>query len=345
VRSEGYEWGLTVNPVRSNDWNWDLTASFTHYKAHIQSLSPTFAPSGYIFASYDGKTKVKIAEGEEIGNIYEENPILTVKSGKYAGMALLDSEGGEFQKSSDEKDRGQLGNYNPDYILGLNTSLRYKGFTLNLVGSLRVGGKYVSVNQQYLESNGRASTTLGSGPDNPWWNGGRDADHGGMVWPAEGASDYDVINANNDEQRSDFQDASYAKGVFLNPDYDGDPEEATDADYIVNGADPNNTFYQFPYNSYGDVIWDFSSSRTYDATNFKLREVSLTYAFPSSLTSKIRMNNVNLSLIGRNVFQWNASGRHEDPESAFTGVGVNQGVLRATLPSIRSVGFRLLFDF
>jgi TonB-linked SusC/RagA family outer membrane protein len=345
VRSEGYEWGLTVNPVRSNDWNWDLTASFTHYKAHILRLSPKFAPSGYIFASYDGKTKVKIAEGEEIGNIYEENPILRVKSGKYAGMPLLDSEGGEFQKSSDEKDRDQLGNYNPDYILGLNTSVRFKSLTLNVVGSLRVGGKYISVNQQYLESNGRATTTLGSGSDNPWWHGGRDAAHGGGAWPAEGSSDFDNINANNDGQRSDFQDASYAKGVFLNPDYDGDPAEATDDDYIVNGADPNNTFYQIPYNSYGDVIWDFSSSRTYDATNFKLREVSLTYAFPSSLTSKIRMNNVNLSFIGRNLFQWNASGRNEDPESAFTGVGVNQGVLRATLPSIRSAGFRLVFDF
>jgi TonB-linked SusC/RagA family outer membrane protein len=345
VRSEGYEWGLTVNPVRSNNWNWDLTASFTHYDAHILRLSPQFAPNGYIFASYDGKTKVKIAEGEEIGNIYEENPILRVKSGKYAGMPLLDSEGGEFQNSSDEKDRGQIGNFNPDYILGLNTSLRYKGFTLNLVGSLRVGGKYVSVNQQYLESNGRAFTTLGSGPDNPWWNGGRDEAHGGGAWPAEGSSDYDAINSNNDGQRSDFNDASYAKGVFLNPDYDGDPAEATDADYIVNGADPNNTFYQIPYNSYGDVIWNFSATRSYDATNFKLREVSLTYAFPNSLTSKIAMNNLSLSLIGRNVFQWNASGRHEDPESAFTGVGVNQGVLRATLPSIRSIGFRLLFDF
>jgi hypothetical protein len=50
-------------------------------------------------------------------------------------------------------------------------------------------------------------------------------------------------------------------------------------------------------------------------------------------------------LIGRNVFQWNASGRNEDPESAFSGVGVNQGILRATLPSIRSMGFKLAFDF
>lgn len=343
VRNEGYEWGLTLNPVRTKDWNWDVTTTFTHYKAHILHLSPKFAPAGYIFASYDGKTKVKIAEGEEIGNIYEENPILRVKTGKYAGMPLLDDSGGEFQKSSKETDRSQLGNYNPDFIMGLNTTLRYKRFSLNIVASYRKGGKYVSVNQQYMESNGRAVTTLSSGPDNPWWMGGRNAALGGMAWPAEGSSAFENINANNDGQRSDFHDASYAKGVFINPNFDG--TTPTDADYIVNGADPNNTFYQIPYNSYGDVIWDFTATRTYDATNVKLREVSLTYTLPNSITSKLHMNNVNIALIGRNVFQWNASGRNEDPESAFSGVGVSQGVLRATLPSVRSIGFKLGFDF
>jgi hypothetical protein len=345
VQSKGFEWGLTVSPIRSKDWSWDISASFTHYKAHITSLSPKFAPNGYVFADYDGKTRVKIAVGEEIGNIYEQNPILRVKTGKYAGMPLLDGEGGEFQNSPDEKDRAMLGNYNPDYILGGNTTLRYKSFSLNLVGSFRKGGKYISVNQQYLESNGRVNTTLSSGDNNPWWSGGRTPELGGHPWPAEGSSAYEAINNNNDGQRSDFNDASYAKGVFLNPNYTGDPAEATDADYIVNGADPNNTFYQFPYNSYGDVIWNFSSTRTYDATNFKLREISLTYTLPNALTSKISVSNVNVSLIARNVFQWNASGRNEDPESAFTGVGVNQGILRATLPSIRSMGFKVAFDF
>jgi hypothetical protein len=71
-----------------------------------------------------------------------------------------------IQNSPDETDRAMLGNYNPDYILGMNTTLRYKGFSLNLVGSFRKGGKYVSVNQQYMESNGR-STTLSSGPTTP----------------------------------------------------------------------------------------------------------------------------------------------------------------------------------
>ncbi len=345
VRNKGFEAGLTFVPVRTKDWYWDFTTTLTHYKAHILRLSPKFAPNGYVFASYDGKTKVKIAEGEEIGNIYEENPILRVQSGKYAGMALLDGDAGEFQKSSNEKDRAQLGNYNPDYIVGMNTTVKYKQFTLNLVGSLRMGGKYVSVNQQYMDSNGRSIESLGTAndPNNPFWSGGRDADHGGHPWPAVGASKYAEINANNDGQHADFSDAGYAKGVFINPNFAG--TTPSDADYIVNGADPNNTFYQYAYNSWGDCIWNFTSTRVYDATNFKLREVSLTYTVPNEVTSKLKIFNVNVSLIGRNLVQWNASGRHEDPESAFSGVGVSQGILRATLPSVRSVGFKLALDF
>ena len=347
VTSKGYEWGLTVTPVRSKNWNWDVSASFTHYKATITKLSDKFAPNGYIFANYDGKTVVKIAKGEEIGNIYEQNPILRVKSGKYKGMPLLDGEGGEFQNSPDNADRRQLANFNPDFILGLNTTLRYKRFSINIVGSLRKGGQYISVNQQYLESNGRVATTFGTkGTNNPYWEGGRDASLGGLPWPAAGSSQYEAINNNNDGQRTDkVDDASYAKGVFVNPDYAGDPDNVKDEDYIVNGADKNNTFYQYPYNSYGDVIWNFSSTRTYDATNFKLREISIAYTLPDKLISKYKMNNLTLSLIGRNIFQWNKSGRHEDPESAFSGVGTNQGILRATLPSIRSYGIKLGVNF
>jgi len=346
VRNKGFEIELGVTPVKSKNFSWDLSASFTKYKAVITRLSDKFAPNGYVFADYGRDEKVKIAVGEVIGNMYEKNPVLRVKTGKYAVQPLLDGSGGEFENSGDERDRARLGNFNPDFILGINTSFRYKQFSLNLVGSLRYGGKYVSVNQKYMESDGMTQTTISSGPDNPWWSGGRDASQGGHAWPAQGASEYEAINNNNDGQASySLNDASYAKGVFLNPNYTGDPANATDADYIVNGADPNNTFYQIPTNSYGDVIWNFTSTRTYDATNFKMREISIAYTLPNSLVSRYKIQNVTFSLIGRNLFQWNKSGRHEDPESAFQGVGTDQGILRATLPSIRSYGFKLSVAF
>ncbi len=344
VSNKGFEWGLTVIPVKSKDWNWSITGSFTHYLAKISRLSAQFAPNGYIFAGYDGKTDVKIAKGEQIGNIYEDHPILKVLTGKYKGMPILDGSGGEFQDGNGA-DREMLGNYNPKFIFGINQTLRYKNWSLTAVGSLRYGGKYVSVNQQYMDSNGKSVESLSSGPNNKYWSGGRNAAYGGHAWPAANASIYGAIN-NNTQNWAPLteHDASYAKGVFVNPNIDSGVA-SSDADYIVNGADPNNTFYQQPTNSWGDCIWDFTATRTYDATNFKLKELALTYTLPNAISQKLSVNNVNISFIGRNVFQWNANGRHEDPESAFSGVGTNQGILRATLPSIRSLGFKLGFDF
>lgn len=347
VTNKGIEIGLTINPVKSNDWNWSVTGSFTHYKATMTSLSDQFLGSGgYYFANYDGKTMVKVAPGEVIGNIYEQNPILRVTSGKYAGMPLLDDDG-KFQNSG-AADRQQIGNYNPNYILGLNTTLTYKRFSLNMVGSFRVGGKYVSVNQQYMDSNGRSIESLSSGDNNPYWKGGRDASMGGLPWPAVGSSDYQEMNDYNDPNHNDnLNDAGYAKGVWLVPGSDA----SNDANYVVNGADPKNTFYDFTYNAFGDVIWNFAGLRSYDATNFKMREISLNYNLPTALATKMKLTNVNLSFIARNVFQWNKSGRNEDPETAFTNVAGTgggagaQGVLRATLPSIRSLGFKLSLSF
>ena len=92
-------------------------------------------------------------------------------------------------------------------------------------------------------------------------------------------------------------------------------------------------------------LWNFTSTRTYDATNFKLREIALAYSIPNTITDKIKLYDVTISLIGRNLFQWNKSGRNEDPESAFSGAGTNQGILRATLPSVGSYGFKIGLNF
>ena len=114
VRNKGFEIELGVTPVKTKDFTWDFSASFTKYKAVITRLSDKFAPNGYVFADYGRDEKVKIAVGEEIGNMYEGKPVLRIKSGKYAGQPLLDASGGEFQNSSDERDRARLGNFNPD---------------------------------------------------------------------------------------------------------------------------------------------------------------------------------------------------------------------------------------
>ncbi|MEL7221832.1 MAG: SusC/RagA family protein, partial [Bacteroidota bacterium] len=83
----------------------------------------------------------------------------------------------------------------------------------------------------------------------------------------------------------------------------------------------------------------------YDATNIRLRELSVGFNLPKSITEGIGfLRTARLSLIGRNLFFFKNEAPF-DPDVTFsTGVGF-QGVDVFSLPSTRSFGFNLSLGF
>ncbi len=83
----------------------------------------------------------------------------------------------------------------------------------------------------------------------------------------------------------------------------------------------------------------------YDATNIRLRELSIGFNLPKSFVESIGfLDNARLSLIGRNLF-FITNNAPFDPDVTFsTGVGF-QGVDVFSLPSTRSFGFNLSLGF
>ena len=82
-----------------------------------------------------------------------------------------------------------------------------------------------------------------------------------------------------------------------------------------------------------------------DATNFKIKELVIDYAIPSALLKPMKIHSATVSLISRNIFQWNKSGEKGDPEAAFEGIGRNQGIIGKALPSIASYGAKIAVNF
>jgi TonB-linked SusC/RagA family outer membrane protein len=348
VEAKGYEFSLNFVPVRTQDWNWEFGFNFSKVDSKITELSKSYVPNGYTFYGNGPNVYLRLSEGERIGTMYNRLTFETMPStSKYAGMMVLD-DNGMWKYSEAEKDRKPIGNYNPDFILGTHTSVKYKNFRLGMVGSLRMGGSYVSNIERRAVTNGHSLMSIGdkvNGP-NPYTVGGRDAASGGLVWPNAADMKYpnmaDLVNTFASYGTDAVpQDACYIKGVWLKPG--GNP--TNDADYLVNGADPLATLYGFPPYILGAQVWDFTQSLIRDATNFKLREVTLDYTLPTSITSKLKVENVVVGFVGRNLFQWNKGPRNVDPESAFEGIGVNQGIVGKAMPSIASYGFKVSFDF
>ncbi len=84
---------------------------------------------------------------------------------------------------------------------------------------------------------------------------------------------------------------------------------------------------------------------TFDASFIKLREVRLAYAFAPALLSKIKVRTLTASLVGRNLAVW-SDVPHIDPEtSSMSGGTIIPGIESVGMPTTRSWGFNLSFNF
>lgn len=83
----------------------------------------------------------------------------------------------------------------------------------------------------------------------------------------------------------------------------------------------------------------------YDATNIRLREVSLGYSLPKSLLAKTPFAGVKASFVARNLFMIYHKTKGFDPEAGFSNSSAVQGVEFASMPTMRSLGFNISVSF
>lgn len=83
----------------------------------------------------------------------------------------------------------------------------------------------------------------------------------------------------------------------------------------------------------------------YDATNIRLREVSLGYTFPRKMVEKTKVfSDIQLSLIARNLFFFHKKAPF-DPDAVLATGNTNQGIDVFGMPTTRSMGFNIKLTF
>ncbi len=86
---------------------------------------------------------------------------------------------------------------------------------------------------------------------------------------------------------------------------------------------------------------------TFDATYLKLRELRLGYSLPNKyLGARMPFRNITASVVGRNLFLWTKEIKDFDPETfSFSGENIIPGIENTAMPTTRSIGFNLNFEF
>ncbi|MBB5635179.1 TonB-linked SusC/RagA family outer membrane protein [Pedobacter cryoconitis] len=200
----------------------------------------------------------------------------------------------------------KVGNYNPDFTVGFSNTFSYKGFTLNVLLDWRKGGNFYSYVVKNLLTGGLTDNTIA----------GRDAQTGGLAWV--------------DSQGTKRNDGMIIPGYIANGD-----GTFRENNVVIAASD----FYDNTYNKFYERL-------TYSASFLKIREASLTYVFTKNMLRKLPVNNLSVSLIGRNLYTWTANGLGYDPETTMSiSDGFKQGVGHWTLPGTRSYGVKLSCNF
>ncbi len=99
------------------------------------------------------------------------------------------------------------------------------------------------------------------------------------------------------------------------------------------------------WNSIGGEATAISSMFLYDASFWKLRQLTLGYSLPSSLLERTPFQNITLSFVGRNLAILHKNIDNVDPESAYSTNAGAQGLEYFAMPSTRSYGFNLRVGF
>jgi len=359
LQSKGVELMLGGTPVRTGNWNWDLNLNFTKNETKIIKL----AEGVDVIEFWDDNksnslgyaANTEIGEDGLVGNIYSSLiKRVTDKNSPYYGYPLI-GEGLDAEWLA-EDEKVKVGNYNPDFIMGLQSQLSFKNFTLNMTFDWRYGGQYMSQTFRYFSESVTTQTWL----DN--------LIHPGDMGPGEELRNWVVENADK-----------FLFGEELRPiggptrEYGGFPEsfsgievhDATFAPGVVGYHDENGNFILDHENLGGagttflpyvvSFPWDFGTPAMFDADYVKLREISLTYQLPNRIANKIGMQNVNFSVYSRNIILWTKDSDFGiDPERAFQaesgsgnrGTQFKQGIERYNVdPWVIPIGFKVGLTF
>jgi hypothetical protein len=110
---------------------------------------------------------------------------------------------------------------------------------------------------------------------------------------------------------------------------------------IQDPADPKNYLpnnIQIPAQTYWGVLGGLSSEfNVYDATTFRMRDISLGYDLPNALLDKMKINSARLTIFANNVF-FVAPNAFFDPQVNTQGAGNIRGLDLQGAPSARTIG-------
>jgi len=287
ITRKGVEITLNGTPVKTNDWQWNISVNWSKFARYYTQLDSIYTPD---------KPWIKVGERVDAFVLYDF---------QYDPEGNIIHSNGVPQFSDYPS---KWGNYDPDWIWGVNTTLKYKNWNFSVSFDGRVGGIAQTTTEMYM------------------WRSGS---HPNSVIP-ERYLDATVPGSKN-------YIADGVKVISGSATYDTYGNITSD-DRVYAPNDVAVTYESYINTAHSGTAWGGAPSplEAYSTTFFKVREMSLSYELPRALCNKLRSQGIAVSAVGQNMFLWAKQFKYSDPDGGYENFSD---------PSIRYVGFNMKFNF
>lgn len=157
LEGDGFEITLGADIIRTEDFRWDFSLNYTTNKVIVNEIT-------------EGVNEVTVTSTGQVGIfaiVGEEFP--QIKASSYVrdpqGRVVVDEVSGNPLVGSQVK----LGKTTPDYIVGLNSQISYKGFALSATLDYRTGHVYYEQGSDAMEFTGRSMESVSSNRQDFVW--------------------------------------------------------------------------------------------------------------------------------------------------------------------------------
>jgi iron complex outermembrane receptor protein len=336
IQNRGLEIMVDGSPVKTKNFEWNTNLNYSFNKNLIKDLYP--GRTEYDLGANIGEISTWAIVGQSYGvlrtTIHSQPYQATDANGKPVDdpnngkpvLAWRSDARAAFPARSNTLQN--VGDINAKFRAGWGNTFRYKGFSLNVLLDAKIGGDFVLLTYRYGTHTGVFPNTLK----------GRDANHGGITW----TSKYD---------NQTYDDGLIPEGVFPKGQKVTQPngtqvdvggltyQQAYDKGYVEPTHAPQ--FY-YRYGSSSTGVADYWIKKN---SWISLRQISLAYQFPASICNKLKLNNLSLAIVGRDLFYlYNSLPYNYNPASNNSNNTAYSGE-EGFLPMIRSIAGTIRVGF
>ncbi|MCW9036659.1 MULTISPECIES: SusC/RagA family TonB-linked outer membrane protein [Altibacter] len=300
ITNKGLELDMSATIIKTDDFSWKINANYSMNDNLVMSPDG----NGELLTVLNGFTG-------SASSVYDGQPFAV-----FAGEPLLRDENGNLELNDfgfpviSTEGEQVLGDPNPDWIGGLGTEFAYKGFELSALFDFRQGMDVWNGTLGVLNHFGVTSITA-----NEVTVSAADA---ATIVNFQGVAIADLPNAQQNA------DGSYT--VRGNLDDFGAGTVLLDQAWYNGGTASG-------FNGSSELYVE-------DASYVKLRQITLSYSFPTRLIEHVGLESLSLAVSGRNLVTWSDI-EGFDPDNNLTGASKGRGLEYFTNPSTASYQFTL----